>query len=258
MKKLFTLIELLVVIAIIAILAAMLLPALNKAREKAKAVSCVNKLKQSSLIHSTYADDFSGMFLAEGPNSSDSSRMPYTSYLCGKYAAKCPPYFPVKIVKKGNERNTSDMLLCPSIPGILAPGDGEGQVPQRVYGMFSYHYYLSDLNDAPKVGNFYISKGNWYVLVSGKMKQAAATPLLADSAVPSEKSTTPGYAYYLIANSNNAYSSGIPGLLSARHSNRSNIAFADGHVESIEPKAFRGGSVTLTSFCDATNTRVVF
>jgi prepilin-type processing-associated H-X9-DG protein len=164
----------------------------------------------------------------------------------------------VKIVKKGNERNTSDMLLCPSIPGILAPGDGEGQVPQRVYGMFSYHYYLSDLNDAPKVGNFYISKGNWYVLVSGKMKQAAATPLLADSAVPSEKSTTPGYAYYLIANSNNAYSSGIPGLLSARHSNRSNIAFADGHVESIEPKAFRGGSVTLTSFCDTTNTRVVF
>ena len=62
--KVFTLIELLVTIAIIAILAAILLPALNSAREKARGITCINTLNSFGKYSVFYQDDYDGWYPA--------------------------------------------------------------------------------------------------------------------------------------------------------------------------------------------------
>ena len=108
----FTLIELLVVIAIIGILAAMLLPALNKARAKAKTALCVANMKQIGVAVILYADDNDSYF----PPGYEQTIGSDWHLLVGPYLAKTQLTY-----AEGNTGTKSPVFVCPSAP-VPPPG----------------------------------------------------------------------------------------------------------------------------------------
>lgn len=202
-EKGFTLIELLVVIAIIAILAAMLLPALQSARERARQAQCVSNIRQAGLAFQMYASDFSGLIWRDIRVGSYSyaglDGIGYVGYIPHRSNVNhCPSWAPYRFTPETETSGSRNFRKY----GFLWPS-----------GDWRYHYdgwFLTDDGDELyRLWN--LLQPQHFTLV---LESTTRDTGLAD----------------IRANANHAGGLTKPHF---RHGGLKNVGFADGHVESV-------------------------
>ena len=208
-KTCFTLIELLVVIAIIAILAAMLLPALNQARAKAKGITCINNLGQVMKAQMNYASDYGDCMVSH--LIFGSTWVPY-SVVLGKYVPVDPPLDRTVYL-------SPKLLQCPSNPENRPPASSWGW--NDVYGFLYVSWTGRREYDAFRLRN---DGGIFYPV--HRISAPSKTVMAADTATKSGR----GFHGFFPEETVDAAQQGA---IYMQHSNRANSAFADGHVSAM-------------------------
>ena len=224
-KSAFTLIELLVVIAIIAILAAMLMPALSQARERAKSVNCVSQLKQVSQAITMYSSEHDG-YICSTDNLAEDSGV-WMGVLSGQVSYAQKSYLPGKI------------FLCPSVEKINPTGRKNwsfGDKSNRnTYGMWAFcktaerspSYVPERIANIGKVTGKFESNANLigYLKPDG-MKNPSAVMLVSDSGFECTSESFGQSGYLVAMSSQTSFSMYVWRL----HSDRASVSFLDGHV----------------------------